>query len=42
MQGRREKKHVDYEDEDDELAYGFQWLLQGGKYQEGVENSLKR
>ena len=40
MQGREEKKHVD--NEDDEFADGFQWFLRGGKYQEGVDNSLKR
>lgn len=38
MQGRKEKKHVDDEDEDDEFTDGFQWFLQGGKDQEGVEN----
>jgi len=41
MQGREEKEHVDYEDEDDEFADGFQWFLQGGKYQDGVDNSQK-
>lgn len=40
MQGREEKEHVDYED--DEFIDGFQSFLQGWKYQEGVDNSLKR